>query len=168
MKWAIIILVMMSLVGSMMWVLPSKRERFQAQLRAKAKPLGFQVQMVRMTAPRAKGETEPRQYSSMAYRLPRLNVNKKTANQIEPWHAYRVESVANTGLPAGWSWDFGENVLSESALQLLAEIIDALPDDVTSIESTPIHATAFWDEHGSLEDLELIKGQLERILEAKI
>ena len=168
MKWAIIILIMLSLLGSIMWVMPTPRQRFQAELRAKAKPLGFQVQMVRLTAPRAKGETEPGQYSVMAYRLPRLNVDKKTADTIVPWHAFRVESIANTGLPVGWSWGFGENVLSDEALALLKDMIDLLPAGVSSIESTPIQATVHWDENGSIEDLDLIKGQLERILEARI
>lgn len=168
MKWAVIILIMLSLIGSIMWVKPTPRQRFQAQLRAKAKPLGLQVQMVRLTAPRGKGETEPRQYSAMAYRLPRLNVDKKTANTIVPWHAFKVESIANNGLPEGWSWGFGENVLSEEALTLLKDIIDVLPNGTSSIESTPIQATVHWDEEGDFDDLDLIKEQLERILEAKI
>lgn len=168
MKWAIIILIMLSLVGSMMWVRPTPRQRFQAELRSKAKPLGFLVQMVRLTAPRAQGEMEAEQYSVMAYRLQRTHADKKAAGQLEPWHAFHVSSIADTGLPAGWSWGFGENVLSESALALLAEIIAALPVGVSSIESTPIQVTAHWNEEGTVEDLELIKGQLQRILDAKV
>ncbi len=168
MKWAIIILIMMSLIGSIMWVMPTPRQRFQADLRTKAKPKGFQVQMVRLTAPRATGQMDAEHYSVMAYRLPRLNIDKKTARTLQPWHAFRVESIANTGLPAGWSWGFGENVLDDAGLNLLKEIIDALPSGVSSIESTPIHVTAHWDEEGTVEDLDLIKAQLMRIMDAKV
>ncbi|MGB0467439.1 MAG: hypothetical protein ACPGF7_07935 [Pontibacterium sp.] len=168
MKWAVIILIMLSLVGSMMWAMPSPRQRFQAELRSRAKPLGFQVQMVRLTAPRGKGEAEAEQYSVMAYRLPRLNMDKKSGQAFESWHAFRVESIANEGLPAGWSWGFGENVLSEAALTLLADIIAKMPEGVSSIESTPIHVSAHWNEKGKIEDLDLIQAQLARILEAKV
>ena len=168
MKWAIIIVVMLSLIGSIMWVMPTPRQRFQAQLRAKAKPMGFQVQMVRLTAPRAAGEVDAEKYSVMAYRLYRHNMDKKTAALLQPWHAFRVEAIANDGLPDGWSWGFGEGVLSEASQQLLKEVIDALPTGVSSIESTPIHVTAHWDEEGTFDDLELIKTQLDRIVEAKV
>lgn len=168
MKWAIIIVVILSLVGSIMWVMPTPRQRFQAQLRAKAKPMGFQVQMVRLTAPRATGEVDAEKYSVMAYRVYRHNLDKKTAGLMQSWHAFRVDAIANEGLPEGWSWGFGEGVLSEESQQLLKEVIDALPAGVSSIESTPIHITAHWDEKGSFDDLELIKTQLDRIVEAKI
>lgn len=168
MKWAIIILIMLSLIGSMMWVMPSPRQRFQAELRARAKPIGFQVQMVRLTAPRAKGEMEAEQYAVMAYRLPRTNMDKKSAQRLAPWHAFRVNALANEGLPEGWSWGVGERVLDDAALSLLTDVIAQLPKGVSSIESTPIHVTAHWDEEGKLEDLELIKAQLSRLQDAKI
>ncbi len=165
MKWMIIVLVMLSLIGSMMWVMPSKRQRFQAKLRTQAKQMGFTVQLVRLTAPRAKGEGEGNEYTTMAYRLPRLNNKGKKADTV-PWHVFRVDALANEGLPAGWSWLYGERALSAPQLACLADVMAALPAGVSSIESTPLQVSAHWDEWGEVDSLSEIKQHLQVIIDA--
>lgn len=164
MKWAIIIMIFLSLVGSVMWVMPTPRQKYQAKLRQDAKALGFQPQLVRLTAPRASGEMDADVYNVMGYRL--LCQQEGAAKRYTtPWHVFRVKAQANIGLPPNWCWQQGEGQLKEQQLQDLYKVLNALPEGVTSVESTPIHLTAFWDEEGGMEQLAEIKEQLKLLIE---
>lgn len=154
MKWAIIILIMMSLLGSMMWVMPSPRQRFLAKLRQQASKHGFQVQMVRMTPPRAAGQMKPETLTATAYRLPRYNLEKAHRNNFTEWQVFRQIAVANEGLPEGWCWGSGERCLNEQQLAVLNALIEQLPAGVSSVESTPVHISLYWDERGDENSLD--------------
>jgi len=165
MKWMIIILIMMSLIGSMMWVMPTQRQKYQAALRMKAKNLGYQVQLERVTAPRAKGEMEAEARNMTAYRLLRHGLSNEQKNRFDAWQIFRVESIADTGLPEGWSWSHGEKTLSPAQLEILRDVIAEMPAGVFSIESNPAYIGIHWDEEGGEDMLEKLKSLLERFLE---
>ncbi|WP_286237729.1 hypothetical protein [Neptuniibacter halophilus] len=165
MKWMIIILVMMSLIGSMMWVMPTKRQKYQAGLRLKAKQLGLQVQLEKVTPPRAKGELEPEVRDRTAYRLMRQGLSREQKNRFKSWHIFRVESLADTGLPPGWSWQQGERDLSDDQLAQVADLVAQLPDGVFSIESTPVYLGVHWDEEGGDSTLQALHAELNRFSE---
>jgi len=167
MKWVIIIFVMCSLIGSMMWMMPSKREKAQEKLRARGRKLGFQVQLIRLTPPRARGELEPDAYNSAAYRLLRTNLKPQEKDQFNNWQVFRVNSEYNDGLVEGWSWAIGEGTLDAPHLELLNDVLVKMPKDVTSLESTPIHMSVFWDEREGEEQIDQFKTELERFIEAK-
>ena len=173
MNWFIIVLILLAIVGSMMWMMPSPRQRAQAILRQQAMRSGFQVQITRVLLPRALGEAVADERDCVAYRIPRLNSAKKTrstsaSNTLVPWQIFRLPSHANEGLPSGWTWSKGEGQLQPTATQLIAELIEALPDDVYGLESTPVSASVYWEEHGTPESVELIQQQLTRLVDAAI
>lgn len=167
MKWTIIILIMMSFIGSMMWMMPSPRERFQAKLRLHARSLGYHVQLVRLTAPRASGEMEPEEITVPAYRLARSNLDRKESEALVPWQVHRVSSIASDGLPDGWSWARGEHALAADQLAQIADVLAALPEDAVALESTPVQVSVFWHENGTMETLDLLKAQLQQIMDAR-
>lgn len=165
MKWTIIILITMSLLGSIMWAMPSPRQRFLAKLRQQASQHGFQVQMVRMTPPRAAGQVEPETLMATAYRLPRYNLDKEHRNHFIEWQVFRQVAVANEGLPENWCWGRGERCLDESQLAILNDFIEQLPAGVSSIESTPIHISLYWDERGDENSLDEFQVQLKPFID---
>ncbi len=167
MKWTIIIVIMMSFIGSMMWMMPSPRERFQAKLRLHARSLGYNVQLARLTTPRAAGEVEPEIITVPAYRLMRSNMDRKESEALVPWQVHRVTSIASDGLPDGWSWAQGENLLDESQLAQIAEVLAVLPEGAVALESTPVQVSVYWHERGDMETLDLLKTQLQRIMDAR-
>lgn len=167
MKWLIITLVVSSLIGSVMWVMPSPRERFQAQLRLKARALGFQVQIAQLTLPRQRGETEGETLSVPVYRQLRSNLSGKEKDRWISWQVCHAETLATTGLPDGWSWIKGEGQLSADALEKLRQTLNGLPDDVVALESTPIHLSVFWRERDE-RSLESIKTAIDPLIEAKV
>ncbi|MFC6673568.1 hypothetical protein [Marinobacterium aestuariivivens] len=163
-KWAIIVLIMMSLIGSVMWAMPTRRQTEQAQLRSRARTLGFQVQLVTLLGPRASGEAEAEEYRRPAYRLLRHGVDARVRERLIPWQVFRVGSLACDGLPSGWSWKIGERQLSPAQLECLRSVLAQLPDDVVAVESTPVHVSALWGERGDLEALERIRDALQVVI----
>lgn len=162
MEWMIIVLIMMSLVGSMMWVMPTQRQKYQAALRMKAKQLGFQVQLEKVTPPRGKGELEPDSRDMTSYRVLRQGMSREEKNNFNSWHVFRHEAIANIGLPQGWSWSSGERKLSENELIQLNEFIQALPEGVFSIESSAVFVGVHWNEEGGEEVLESLYALLDQ------
>ena len=164
MKWTIIVLVMLSLLGSMMWVMPTKRQKYQAALRLAAKKAGFQIQLEQVTAPRATGEMEPETRNGISYRLLRHDLSRAEKNHFQRWQIFKVDALANTGLPSGWSWSQGENILGEEQLQALNELITALPEGIFSIESSAVYLGVIWDEEGGEEQLLALKQTMDDFL----
>ncbi len=167
MKWLIITLVVSSLIGSVMWVMPSPRERFQAKLRLKARALGFQVQIAQLALPRQKGEMEAETLSVPVYRQVRTNLNSQQKDRWITWQVYRGETLAQDGLPEGWSWILGEGRLSAENLVKIGETLNALPADAIALESTPIHLNVFWREADEAS-LDRIKVAIDPLIEARI
>jgi len=156
MKWAIIVLIMLSLLGSMMWVMPTPRQRFQSKLRMDARKLGFQVQLSRLEIPRAKGEMESEVVNMPAYRMLRGKLDRSEKEHWVEWMVARVDAMAADGLPNGWSWVKGERSLSSAKLNALCDWLNQLPKEVVSVESTAIHLTLYWrepDRAGALDEL---------------
>lgn len=164
MKWMIIVLIMMSLIGSMMWVMPTPRQKYQAKLRLKAKTKGFIVQLERITAPRAKGEMDPQERDMTAYRVLRHDKDET----LTPWKIFKVESIADTGLPPGWSWAEGERTLSAEQLERVAALIADLPEGVFSIQSSPVHFSVYWDEEGGEEVMDAMYERVMQVVGEKI
>ena len=168
MNWVIIVLLLLSIVGSMLWMMPSPRQLAQAILRQKAVRLGLQVQMTRLLFPRAIGEATPDEQTCIAYRLPRTRELKKGRKDTVPWHIFKLKSHATSGLPEGWCWSKVEGYLDEAQLAVVADIVRQLPEDSFSLESTPVSASIYWWEKGTPESVELIHRLLTRMIEENI
>lgn len=168
MKWFIITLVVASLIGSVMWVMPSPRQRYQAALRLKARQFGIQVQLVRVTLPRAQGEMEPEVRTIPAYRVARTNLDRKERDGWCCWEVLRVDTLDNRGLLEHWSWKTGQGMLSPAALELINALLEQLPDDVLGVESTPLSLTLYWDERGDESRLAQLHELVQPLLEQKI
>lgn len=164
MKWTIIVLIMLSLLGSMMWVMPTKRQKYQAALRLAARKAGFQVKLERITAPRAAGEMEAETRNMTAYRLLRQNLDRAQKNQFNNWQVFRVEALANTGLTSDWCWAQGEKSLSQPQLASLNDLLAELPDGVFAIESSAVYLGVVWDEEGGEEQMLALKQTMENFL----
>jgi len=168
MEITIIVFVVMSLLGSVMWMMPSKREKFLAKLRLDARKAGFTVQLVHVEPPRAEGEYESDALNIAAYRVIRLNETNKKQPETKPWQAFRTKAMSNDGLPEGWSWKIGERMLSEAHLSVLNAVILALPDDVVGLESTPVHVSAYWKEQSGEASMAVIKAELDKLKKANL
>ena len=167
MNFLIIGFVIISLVGSVMWVMPTKRDHFLAALRMEAKRLGFQVQLIKLTYPREKGEMEPRVLSTVVYRLLRGKIDQQLHHNWKSWRIAKCETNACEGLLSGWGWSIGERTLTLEQLTVINQLLAVVPDGVLALESTPVHVSAFWNERND-KDLLLIEQQLKALIEARV
>ncbi|TVQ72048.1 MAG: hypothetical protein EA373_03480 [Oceanospirillales bacterium] len=156
MEWVISILVMLSLIGSIMWVKPSPREKLISEIRLHARKLGFTVKMAEIEATRGKGEMEPQKLRLPAYHLPRKYLTKSEKGQWICWQVFRTENAANRGLPEGWSWKKGEFEVTKEMCDMICQLIEKLPKGVKALESTPIQFTVYWREEGGVDVLDAI------------
>lgn len=168
MEWVISIVVMLSIIGSIMWIRPSPRERMISTIRLHARKLGFIVQLAHLETTRGKGQMEPEKIRVPAYRVLRSDLTRDEKDHWISWQIFRMENVANEGLPLGWSWKKGEYALSAEACEVICELIEKLPKDVKALESSPIHFTVYWRESGGVEQLDAIYEAIQPILSAKI
>lgn len=167
MNWLIIALVLLSIVGSVMWMMPSPRERMQAKMRQKAMSTGLKVQMVQLKHPREIGQAEAETKGVIVYRLFRQNLSKTEKNNFNGWQIFKLNTLATDGLPEGWSWSKGEGEHQDKT-PLIAEVINELPGEQVSIQSTGDSVSYFWYESGNDETVEQIKSALDKLVEAKI
>lgn len=168
MQWVIITIVMLSLLGSLMWIKPSPQQKLQASMRLHAKKLGFVVQIARIETTRGKGEMEPKKISVPAYRILRTDLPPDARDTWVSWQIFRIENVADAGLPPGWSWKKGEGQLSPASLGLIRTLIEHLPGDVIALESSPVHFSVYWRERGDLATLDAMREQIQLVLDARI
>jgi hypothetical protein len=167
-KIAIIVFVVLSLMGSVMWMMPTRREKYLATLRLEARKRGFTVQLIRVEPPRAQGEYESDTKNVAAYRLIRKKDAKGRQPDTTPWQVFKVDSIANEGLPEGWSWKIGERALEKPQLEVLITVIGLLPEDVVGLESTPIHVSGYWSENTDVEGMDALKAALETLIEHRV
>lgn len=168
MEWVISIVVMLSLIGSIMWIRPSPRERMMSQVRLHARKLGFIVQIAQLETTRAKGEMEPEKVRLPAYRILRNDLTRDEKDHWKSWQIFRTDNVANQGLPQGWSWKKGEYELSNAACEIISDLIMLLPKEVKALESNPMYFSVYWREAGGVEQLDAIYAAIQPILKAKI
>ncbi len=156
MEWVISIAVMLSLLGSIMWIRPSPREKLISEIRLHARKLGFTVQLAQVETTRGKGEMEPQKLRLPAYRFPRKELTKTEKGKWICWQVFRTENVANRGLPSGWSWKTGEFEVTQEMCEMISQLIEKLPAGVKALESSPIQFTVYWREEGGVEQLDAI------------
>ncbi|MGB0733030.1 MAG: hypothetical protein ACPGPF_04670 [Pontibacterium sp.] len=168
METLIIVFVVLSLLGSVFWAMPTRRQKEQGALRMKARNLGLQTRMERLTFPRAKGEVEEETRQLMAYRMLRDNIDRKAATQRPSWLICQADSMKNVDLPEGWSWKVGESELSESSLAYIENLVPNLPKGVLAIESSPLYVAFYWDERGGEAVLDTMAEQITALLKDKV
>lgn len=164
MNLLIIGFIVLSLVGSVMWVMPSKRDRFLAELRLNAKKKGYQVQLTKILFPREEGEMEAKNVSTVAYRLSRGKISREQHDNWVAWRVVRCQTNAKEGLPEGWGWSVGERELAAEELSSLSVILESLPKNVIGLESTPVQVSVFWQEDDA-DELILIEQALNKLID---
>lgn len=167
MKWLVILFIIMFLVGTLMWVRPTPRQRFQARLREKARQLGFQVRLCQLQLPRAQGELEAETRLLANYSLTRTNLDKAERQSWQTWSVARVSSINNVGLPQNWSWHKRPDGIENQRVEKICNLLETMPPEVVAVESTPVQFSVFWRESESLP-LEQLKQFMDNTVADKV
>ena len=158
MAWAIVCLVVIGVVGPLLWLLPSKRERRVAALRAAARANGLVVELASVPDLHAKphervsagGVRRETKILCAAYRLPM----PKPSHPAPRWLLLkgggreRELAVAGSAPIAGWRlWKPALNAPKSPAYwQRVGAIVDDLPGDCVAVETDPAHTAWYGRE----------------------
>ena len=167
-KTIIVILVCLSLVGSVAWVMPTPVQRAQAKIRQLAMNKGLQVKVGKLQGPREQGELAPQSHLATSYGLPRPSSRDRAggiaAIKKSTWEIFKAGGLNTKGLPQGWCWNRGEGALEPDQLSHLAQLIERLPKDVYALGITPIVAQVYWHEKATPEQLDDLENVLKELL----
>lgn len=167
-QWIIIILVCLSLVGSVAWVMPTPLQRAQAKIRHLAMAKGFQVKVGKLQGPREQGEIAPESHLATSYGLPRpkdtLRGGGMASLKKATWEIFKTGGLNTKGLPQGWCWNRGEGSLSAAQLSQLEILLGQLPSDVYALAITPIMAQIYWYEKATPQELDDVEKVLQELV----
>ncbi|WP_043316501.1 hypothetical protein [Microbulbifer sp. HZ11] len=130
----VIIFAVVLVIGPVMWLKPSSRDRKLAELRHKAASAGLKVQM--QTLPAAIGEGTAATYFSQWRNPRRLNTG---------WVLEMQRMSHEMHFEGTWDWRKGR-AAPEAAQPPLRELISMLPSDVTAIFANDSGLGVQWRE----------------------
>ncbi len=152
----IVMVAILSLVGSVVWVRPSKRDVKLAKWRQEARLAGLYVKLDGLAAePKDSGIRED--IGGASYYLYETKSDKQ--DQLS-WAVVKAQGWLQQGLPEEWSWYQREMPLNN---QRLLSLIASLPISVDAIERTPKYSRVIWGESGQDFDAQQLKQFLQQV-----
>lgn len=167
-KWLIVTLVVLSLVGSVSWVLPTPLQRAQAKIRKLAMQKGVQVRISKLQGPREQGEVAPDSHLATGYTLPRSSDAAKAMAKSHNWEIFKAKGLHTKGLPESWCWNRGEGALSVAQLAVLETLLATLPKDVYAVSASPIGVAVYWHEKSTPQELDNLIAFMQGLLDQSL
>ncbi len=152
----IVIVAILSVVGSVAWVRPSKRDVKLAKWRQEARVAGLQVKLEGLKAePKESGIREDVGRASYSLYLPKAQKGDDVS-----WAVVKSDGWLKEGLDTQWSWYLAQPELN---LEKIRALIASCPIPVDAIERSPARSRIFWDEAGSEFDAEKLADFLREV-----
>ncbi len=158
MTYLIIGAVLLYLVGTMAWVLPSKREKKQMQMRQRAKACGMQIQLKSRELPSEldRGYGKP-------YFMQYLKIRPEPLEKVKPIRFLKC-GLDEDPVP-GWRSDFD---FHEHMSVALKPILSELPRDVFAVILSSSAVGVEWQEKAPLDDVDRISASLDKLLNVSL
>lgn len=151
----IALIAVLSLVGSVIWVRPSKRDVKLAKWRQEARVAGLFVKLDGLAAePKDSGIRDD--VAGASYYLYSMNAPKE---DNLTWAAVKAHGWLQDGLPSSWSWY--QRQPNINAVEL-SRLIESAPVPILALERTPKYSRVIWAESGQVFDGPALKLFLER------
>jgi hypothetical protein len=152
---AIIVMAITLIVGSMLWVLPSPKERRQMRLRQLAMDKGLRVQLTRIKDMGSPGKM----LDCVAYRLSEGAHKSDRQN----WKLFRTTEEWRMDING---WSFGKTLKKENFpdIEAIKDCVTQLPEDCVVVESTKYAVSIYWNEQGDENTLVDIEEVLKKLL----
>ncbi|PXF30838.1 hypothetical protein WH50_13280 [Pokkaliibacter plantistimulans] len=142
----VIFVVVMLLVGSVFWIMPSGRQRQQMRIRERALAAGVRAKMYPLELPRAPGELPQPKRLILMYSVAR---EQKSAQP--EWQLHRAAGLDPFDLAPGWVWKKPPSQDAVLDLHSIANIVNVLPKSVDAVISTPLECVLCWNEKNEQE-----------------
>ena len=164
---AVVILAMASVVGPILWIMPSKYQLKVAKMRQSALQHGLRV-MMNDIPPRAYCDNGERRWIAVYY-LPWSAREQDTAaaKQVrkisqQPWRLVYEKLDHELHFSEHWQWS--EALVAPAPWQLaLRGLLAALPPGVCAVENNRQGLAIYWNERGDEQNVAVIATLLHRL-----
>lgn len=137
----IVVLAILSVVGSVVWVRPSQRDVKLAKWRQEARVAGLQVKLEGLKAePKDSGIRADVNGASYYLHQPKPEKGDNVS-----WAVVKTEGWLKEGLAAEWSWYLS---MPMGNIDKIRALIDSCPIPIDAIERTPARCRIVWGESG--------------------
>ncbi len=166
--WLVVVMIVAILgivIGPIMWVVPSNRDKRIAKLRNYAAEQGARVRLVAKRSLPGIAEDKDSSPNLVRYSInwtldkseddERNKSNLTSKPENSPWRlqAGRIEHESHFSGAWQWAKDLVADQKWHSALRAN---LDRLPSDVIAIENTPYDLAIYWQEKGSAEEVDQV------------
>ncbi len=152
----IVLVAILSVVGSVVWVRPSKRDVKLADWRQEARKAGLHVRLEGLAAePKESGIRDD--VTGASYYLYNQQPDKK--DELT-WAIVNTHGWLQDNLPTNWSWYHREVAINSADL---SSLMSSLSLPIKAIERTPKYSRIIWDESGLEFDAVQLKELLQKV-----
>ena len=137
MQYLIILIVFAIIVGPLMWMMPSPKQRREEAVRLRAHSLGLQVKVCDLPQSHRQVVRKERPIQGVVYRLPIL-MNRPVTRKV----SFRVQKAQDA-----LEWIGPE---SQELQACLESGLKRAPNDVVSIEYSAVGVACYWREKGGI------------------
>lgn len=154
MNWLIIALILIAAFGPIVWMVPSRTDRRLANMRARARVHGMQVevtQLADLNAPPSARVTAGGRRLEPTVRCAVYRVGLHRLAKAAPrWKIIRSPDPGGAPIP-GWRWD---SAADGDAVywQQVADVVGTLPADALACAADSSEVACWWRERAGAED----------------
>ncbi|MCL6414748.1 hypothetical protein MIB92_03720 [Aestuariirhabdus sp. Z084] len=158
MTYLIIAVVLLYLIGTITWVMPSRRDKKLAGMRSRARDLGFQLQYKNEELNRELN----RGHGAVAY-MRYLRLRPTPLDDAEALRLIRLPEVDSP--VTGWRID---SLYEEMMVPALNEILSQLPKDVFAVMIGPGAVFIDWQERAEVEAVDRLHELMGELLKVPL
>ena len=171
MTWLLIAFILALIIGPILILLPSPRQKERMAFRAHARTRGISVELCTIEDPHpnpdnylsATGKPLEPVIKCIAYRIVRKRpLHWRRILPIE-WQLIQTQDARSVDLPAGWKWNEPVDELPEALRRALAKELQRLPDDVITVAESNYIVSVNWREKGGSDALEGVCSFIEKL-----
>jgi len=140
---------LLMVLGSIVWIMPSKRDRRIARLRQAAILKGIRVKLMDFPVINMSGRVEEANVSGAAYSLCDYDFSGVQAG----WMLIRNLGEAGDS-PDGWGWYINQSRLPEPIIEHITNLVQKYQDQLLAVSILSGSVSLGWNEQGSIEDLD--------------
>ena len=143
---------LLMVLGSIVWIMPSKRDRRIARLRQAAILKGVRVKLMDFPVINMSGRVEEASVSGAAYSLCDFDFSGVHAG----WMLIRNLGEAEES-PEGWGWYINQSSLPEPVISHISHLLEKYQDQLLAVSILSGSVSLGWNEQGAEEDLDEFK-----------
>ncbi len=164
--WVIVSgLAFLMVLGSILWIMPSKRDRRIARLRQAAILKGIKVKLIKYPVINLSGRVEEGVQDSAAYSFHGVEDDAIHAGWMLIPSFYSSSEESSSSAFDGWGWYIQQGKLSEELMRHLQQFLEDNKDRVHAISIMGGGITIGWNENGSEADLDDFESWVRKLRE---